>query len=207
MPKYVDHAERRREITDAAVRILARGGASALTLRSLADELGGSITLITHFFASRDDLFSGIVDDLIATYRAELDELESGASPQDRLHILLRWMLPVDGDSTAREAGRIALVPHAGESSSIQRFFDVMEDTMRRLFAEHVAELDLGLDAELAAAYLRAVINGIVLSRVEHPDLWPEARQRAVLDIALYGLTAPGSPASDAEQGAHRRRR
>ncbi len=206
MPKYVDHAERRREITDAAVRILARGGASALTLRSLADELGGSITLITHFFANRDDLFDGIVDDLIATYRAELEELESGASPEERLHILLQWMLPLDEESTSREAGRIALVPHASESESIQRFFDVMEDTMRRLFAEHIAELGLGIDAELGAAYLRAVINGIVLSRVEHPGLWPEERQQAVLDIALNGLTALGSPAQDAAPAGHPRR-
>lgn len=188
MPKYVDPVARRREIADAAVRILARGGASALTLRSLADELGGSITLITHFYANRDDLFDAIVDDRISQYESELAELEDGASPEDRLRILLEWMLPGDDDSTSREAGRIALVPHAGESASIQRFFDVMETTMRRLLTERVAELDLAVDPDLAVAFLRSTINGIVLSRVEHPELWPAERQRAALQLALRGL-------------------
>ncbi len=190
MPKYVDPAERRREITDAAVRILARGGASALTLRTLADELGGSITLITHFVASRDDLFEAIVDDLISTYDTELVELERDSSPEERLRILLEWLLPLDEESRAREAGRIALISHTGESPGIQRFFDAMEETMRGRLAEHVAELGLGIDVELASAYLRSVVNGIVLSRVEHPDLWPPERQREVLDIALRGLMA-----------------
>ncbi len=94
MPRHVDPAQRRREITVAAVRILARSGPRSLTLKSLAEELGGSITLVTHFFSNREDLFSAVVQELTEGYDHELAEMEAGASPVERLRILLQWMVP-----------------------------------------------------------------------------------------------------------------
>ena len=72
MPRYVDPLTRRMEITSAAMRILARGGPQALTLKSLAEEMGGSITLVTHFISNRAELFTAVVDDLTESYDEEL---------------------------------------------------------------------------------------------------------------------------------------
>ena len=188
MPRQVDHIARRRDITTASVRILARGGPQALTLRSLAEELGGSITLVTHFFANRADLFAAVVDDLIASYETELNELEAGADDLTRLVIFLRWMLPLSPEDVQTEAGRVSLISHRDEHASIQRFFDVMEDRMRALLRSHLEPLELSVELDVAAAFLRATVNGIVLSAVEHPDLWPAQVQLASLNIALNGL-------------------
>jgi AcrR family transcriptional regulator len=188
MPRHVDHAERRREITSAAVRILARGGPSALTLKSLAEELGGSITLVTHFFANRAEIFAAVVDDLSAGYDAELAELEGDADESRRLGILLEWMLPLTTDDIAVEAGRIALISHRGEHVSIDHFFDVMEDRMRGLLRSHLSGLVPAESVEGAVSMLRAVVNGLVLSAVEHPELWPAPSQLAVVESALSSL-------------------
>ena len=191
MPRQVDPYQRRREITSAAIRILARSGPRNLTLKSLGEELGGSITLVTHFFANRDDLFSAVVDDLIEAYDAELAGLEEGVGPEERLRILLNWMLPLDAEDREQEAGRIAMITHRAEHASIAQFFDKMEQQMRSMLREHLTALDLAVDIEVATGFLRATVNGLVLSAVEHPDLWPAKAQQDAIELALRAVLRP----------------
>ena len=40
MPRYVDVEQRRRDITDAAARLIAKSGVGAATLRDVATEAG-----------------------------------------------------------------------------------------------------------------------------------------------------------------------
>jgi AcrR family transcriptional regulator len=188
MPRHVDHVQRRREISAAAIRILARGGPSALTLKSLAEELGGSITLVTHFFSTRAELFTALVDDLIVEYDAELAEIEEGADQLGRLKILVQWMLPLTADDIETEAGRIALIPQRGEHAGIDHFFDAMETRMRDLLRSHLQDLLPEREIDAAVALLRATTNGVVLSAVEHPDRWPRESQLAVVDAVFASL-------------------
>lgn len=193
MPRQVDPYQRRREITSAAIRILARSGPRNLTLKSLGEELGGSITLVTHFFANRDDLFNAVVDDLIEAYDSELAGLEEGAGPEERLRILLNWMLPIEAEDREQEAGRIAMITHRAEHTSIAQFFDKMEQQMRAMLRQHLAALDLTVDIEAATGFLRAAVNGLVLSAVEHPELWPAEAQKEAIDLALSAVLSPAA--------------
>lgn len=194
MPRRVDSAERRELITTAAVRILARGGPSALTLRSLAAELDGSITLVTHFFANRDDLFAAIVDELVETYDSELAEIERGEDAPGRLRRLLQWMLPLGPDDIERESGRVALIPMR-EDANIDHFFLVNEQRARELITRHLEPLLPANRIPAAVDYLRAMVNGIVLSAVEHPDVWTARRQLDVVEMALLTIHADHTPA------------
>lgn len=194
MPRRVDSAERRLAITTAAVRILARGGASALTLRSLAEELDGSITLVTHFFSNRNDLFAAIVDDLVASYDAELAELERGDDAPGRLRRLLHWMLPLTAEDIEREAGRIALITMRGDPN-IDHFFEVNEKRARELLADHLDTLIPNAMIPHAVDVLRSAVNGIVLSAVEHPDIWTARRQLDVIETTIRAVEASHIPA------------
>ncbi|VXB14259.1 TetR/AcrR family transcriptional regulator [Aeromicrobium sp. 9AM] len=196
MARHVDHVERKREIAQAAIRILGRGGTSALTLKSLAEELGGSITLVTYFFSSRAEIFAAVVDDLVAGWDEELAQLEEGADAVGRLKILLEWLLPLDPEDVANESGRIALIPHRGEHASIDRFFDVMEYRMRGLLRSHLMGLVPANELEAAVSLLRATVNGVVLSTVEHPNLWSRDDQLAVIDAAMRSLSLKESLSS-----------
>ncbi len=62
MPKYVDHADRRRRIASAAADLVGRAGLDELTFRNLAEATGYSTTVLTHYFADKRDL-------LLSTYR------------------------------------------------------------------------------------------------------------------------------------------
>lgn len=188
MPRQVDHAQRRKDITAAAIRILSRGPGSQLTLRTLADELGGSITLVTHFFASREDLFKAVVDDLIDSYDAELAALEQGADDVTRLRILLDWMAPSSRADVEKETGRVALIAHRNDQDSVDYFFRAMEKRMRQLLRSHLEPLLPPETLSHGVDFLRVTVDGMVLSAVEHPTRWSRKRQERLLDTALGAL-------------------
>ena len=52
----VDHNERRRKIADLCVKIIAKEGIDATTVRRIADELGYSTTVVTYYFANKSEL-------------------------------------------------------------------------------------------------------------------------------------------------------
>lgn len=68
-------ADRREEMLDATIDIVARQGLRALTLRAVAQEVGVSHPLVAHHFGTRDRL-------LEAAVRHSMTRTESIATPQ-----------------------------------------------------------------------------------------------------------------------------
>lgn len=59
MPRIVDHAERRRQICDVLLEIVAESGIPGVTIRGVADRSGWSTGVIGHYFRNRQDLLLG----------------------------------------------------------------------------------------------------------------------------------------------------
>ncbi len=58
----VRNPERRAELTDAAIRVLAREGARGLTHRAVDDEAGSPRGTTANYFRTREALFLGLVE-------------------------------------------------------------------------------------------------------------------------------------------------
>jgi len=56
MPAEVESTERRRQIGEAALRVVRERGAAQLTIRAVAQAMGGSTSLITHYVRNRREL-------------------------------------------------------------------------------------------------------------------------------------------------------
>jgi len=56
MPRIVDHEERRAEVAAAVWRIVSRDGLEAATVRRVAAETGMSTSVVSHYFAGKDEL-------------------------------------------------------------------------------------------------------------------------------------------------------
>ncbi len=56
MPKVVDGDERRVELANAAIRVIARAGLGAATVREVAAEAGWTTGGLTHYFADKREL-------------------------------------------------------------------------------------------------------------------------------------------------------
>jgi AcrR family transcriptional regulator len=207
MPRIVDRAERRREIAYAALRLMSTRGPAALTLRGLAEELGGSITLVTHFYRNRAELLKGIADQLIDDYDADLADLEKGADEQTRLRVLLEWMLPLTLEARNDERARVLLNAERQSDLHVQYFFEAMDQKMRALLRDHVRPLVEPANVDVTVDALRVLVNGVVLSAVEHPRKWPSKRQLALLDhiLGCLGLQEPEPVLVSGDDGSRSR--
>jgi len=191
MPRFVDPEERKAAIIAAANDALAEGGFASFTLRSLAKRMGGSSTLVTHYFATRDALLTATLESVLADAAVKSDELLQITDPHARLHAVLEYFLPADAESLTLERVRVALVAHRDAEPVLQTFFQRLEPGMRGLIRSALQEFVEPDQLDSMVDVLRAWTSGVALSAVEHPEVWTPERQFATLDRFLELMSLP----------------
>lgn len=81
MPRPSLRVERRRELTDAFARVLARHGYAGATIAAVAAEAEVAPGLVHHYFRDKEDLLASLLHELIARFRRRTRAREDGADP------------------------------------------------------------------------------------------------------------------------------
>jgi AcrR family transcriptional regulator len=81
MATRLDPAERREQILDATLRLVARDGFAGVTLRDVAAEVGVVHGLIRHYFATREQLVAAAFDAAVLAESVQDDELAERLEP------------------------------------------------------------------------------------------------------------------------------
>jgi AcrR family transcriptional regulator len=201
VPKEVDHDARRRELADAACRVIAHHGLSATTLAQVADESGWSIGSIRYYFPNKDELIAAAlwrvgerVDDRIRARTA------GGMSVAD-LRAAALELLPLDA---SRREEALVYLAFLAQAAVIPALADAAEDAARRLqeplearfaYAVQTGELAPHLDAGHEAARLRLLLDGLRVQLVTTPRRTSATWALAVLDDYFARLAAglPGA--------------
>ncbi|MFF8632404.1 TetR/AcrR family transcriptional regulator [Streptomyces werraensis] len=176
----------------ASVAALNEGGLPELTLRKIAKRMGGSITLITHYFPDREALLRAILDYTLADADSFLEELALVEDPYDRLQASLRWFLPLTEESLELERTRVALTAYRFAEPIIRSQGEELEPAMRRVLRNGLEGFVPDDDLDAMVDLARAWVSGMALSAVEHPEMWTPQRQLATLDafVALLSRQA-----------------
>ena len=94
MPKIVDHAQRRSEITWALWQVISKHGIEGVTYQTVAETAGISVGRVQHYFPSKDELIlagcHAIVDQAVDSHSERVRELD----PWDALLALLSESIP-----------------------------------------------------------------------------------------------------------------
>jgi AcrR family transcriptional regulator len=210
MPKEVDHPARRRELADAACRVIARNGLSGTTLAHVADEAGWSIGSIRYYFPNKDELVASAlwrvgerVDDRIRRRTGE------GMAMSD-LRIAATELLPLDADRREDALVHLAFLAQAAVAPELS---DASEGAAKRLqeplaariaYLVRTGELPARVDAERAAARLRVLLDGLRVQLVTTPRQTTPAWALSVLDdylAALATLPAEAARPTTADSG------
>lgn len=185
MPRVVDHDARRRDIATVALKLLARDGASGLSLRNIAAEMGGSLTVVTHYYANRQELMTDLAHQICVTWQSALDDMdEAHREPRDRLRTFLAWLLPLNERGQEEERARFALLAadHDPDCRAVLLEFD---NYVRELIRHRLVGLVPKRRVPVVADLLRAFTSGVVLDALLSPEDWPAKRQLALLDSML----------------------
>lgn len=172
MPRTVDHEERRAQIAEALVRVAAREGLHAVTMRAVAAESGVSLRLIQYYFDTKEQLLLGALRHLERRSRqrwaARLAGLPDPVPPRDFVEAFLAEALPSDDESRvfhlvgasyavlAMTDPQLSAEPFA---SSVDELHQQLADALRRAQAD--GQLTPGVDVSLEAARLVTLSHGL----------------------------------------------
>ncbi|WP_280508028.1 TetR/AcrR family transcriptional regulator [Nocardia flavorosea] len=172
MPRTADHTARRAQIADALVRVAARDGLHAATMRSVATEAGVSLRLVQYYFHTKSGLLTGALHHLEQQshrrWAERLAGLPDPVPPRAFVEAFLTEALPTDEPSRAfhlvgTSYAMLALTdPELATpdfAAGIGCLQQQLTDALIRA-ADH-GELVPGLDPRQEAARLVALANGL----------------------------------------------
>ncbi|MDO3703041.1 TetR/AcrR family transcriptional regulator [Micromonospora sp. C28SCA-DRY-2] len=194
MPKRVDRHERRRLIADALMRVAARQGLEAVSLRHVATEAGVSPGLVQHYFRTKDEMMAFAMDVVRDRSQARItgavSRLGEDPPPRHLLRTMLTALLPLTEES--RADGRVALAFLAYTAVRPEAAAGTREGTGQ--LVDFVAGL-LPASRRDAAAGVLALMEGLGLYLLGGQYTVEQAL--AALDTHLDSLYGPadGAPA------------
>ncbi|RLL66370.1 TetR family transcriptional regulator C-terminal domain-containing protein [Streptomyces sp. Z26] len=172
MPKRVDHAQRRTHIADALVRVAARDGLHAVTMRAVATEAGMSVNLVQYYFDTKAALLHAALERLERQshdrWAARLAALPRPVTAYAFVEAFLAEALPTDADSRtfhlvwtsyaalALTDPELAAQPFVAGPDRLERR---LADVLRQ--ARENGALDRARDPATEAAHLLALSHGL----------------------------------------------
>ncbi|MBM3680413.1 MAG: TetR family transcriptional regulator [Actinobacteria bacterium] len=199
MPRASVAELRRGEIVDGAIRLIARAGYEATTMRGLAAELDVSTGTITHWFATKDHVLGATLEELAARFATRIEaELAGADGPRAELIAIGDASVP-DTPERADEqrvwgelAARAARTPALAELHG--RLYAGWRRRMERAVQAGAARGELrAVDAADWARTYAALLDGLGLHALLHPASISPARMRAAIRAHVDGTLAPGA--------------
>lgn len=179
--------ERRGQLTAACAYLIATKGYSHTSVRDVAGEVGISTGTLLHHFASKEEM-------LIATLMAVSDDFlshirEAAAGTGDaveRLRGVVRAILETPRHSVGWRVW-IAFWHEASTNPELANVAGERTDLAESIFASLIEEgRAAGLlriaDAEVSAAELAALVDGVALRMYGESGRWPHERAVGLVD-------------------------
>ena len=199
MPKEVDHPARRRELADAACRVIARNGLAGTTLAHVAEESGWSIGSIRYYFPNKDELVASALWRVGERVDQRIRDRTAGGMTVKDLRAAAVELLPLDADRHEDALVYLAFMAQAAVVPDLAEAAEGAAERLQKPLAARVAhaaragELRADLDAEHEAARLRVLLDGLRVQLVTTPRQTSAEWALAVLDDHLTALAAlPG---------------
>jgi AcrR family transcriptional regulator len=168
MPKIVDHDERREEVANAVIDVVARSGVAGVTLKSVAEEAGWSTGVINHYFDSKTDLIVTAARHCLRQW-ASLDRRVATDDAVAALRDLIQAMVPIHERRMAITRAMIAFMGEAIADDALAEPLRAMQIHWRSLIADVLrrgvaaGEFAASLDVDHTADTLAALANGLAV--------------------------------------------
>jgi len=195
---------RRRQIVDAALRCLAKGGFGAFTVSEICAEAGISHGLINHYFASKEEL-------LVTAYRQVTDSLaewtkvtlaRSAREPEDKLQAIVEASFAPEIFNEQNLAIWLALWGqvrnHPGLRAAHKDLYDGYRLAVARPVQALAAKRGREADARGLALTLTALIDGLWLEWCLDPTVFSPEQAKLTCYRLLEDRLGPLQPSAGA---------
>ena len=171
------------QVIEATIRVIEVGGVKEVTVRKVAEELGRSTTVVTHYFPTREDLLDAALNKSFAQSREQA--MVFIRDSKDGLWAFLNWSISAEHRRVWLQlvaAYLAGLDPHV--SKQIDEFIDWWDDQLLQLLKGRVAP---GRSTQELCDIIGVVVEGILLSsdRELRSGMGSEALLRATISPLL----------------------
>jgi AcrR family transcriptional regulator len=186
-----NHELRRRRITEIVLRVIAREGIDAATVRRIAAEVGYSTAVVTYYFENKQDLLFSALRLLGELNQSRFEEF-SAREPPDLVGFLVS-MSALDPQDRAFWRACIAFWERSLDAPEFAAELRSWIGAVLGRIEFFIAALAPGCaEGRRTATQLFDLVQGISTHMLFDPDLWPEERLRRTLADNVGWLLASG---------------
>lgn len=192
-------AERRRQLTEAAIRAMARDGVAKTTTRSIAAEAGVSLSVFHYCFDSKQALIESVITTITDHYVTIVKE---ALKPRDTLEETVRAGFQAYWDHVCAHPDEHMLTYELTQYALREPGFEHLARRQYALYGDLYAELieqlrqdiafELRVPVSALARYLAAMTDGLTLNYLVLGDeeAWTDILDTVTAHIA--GLVTAG---------------
>jgi AcrR family transcriptional regulator len=185
----------RDQLLAAASRVFARAGYHGASMSEIAAEAGFSKGALYWNFASKEDLFFALLDELDGHLRALIAASASMPTEQQRTGELSRGLSAVLADARDvvllfHEYSALAVRDPKVAARYVQRNARLREELAAAVRLRHEAiDVPLTMPAEDLATALIALVDGLSIQQLTEPDAVPEELFGQIAALIEDGMT------------------
>ena len=211
MPRIVDHDERRREICDVLLDIVAEVGIAGATIRAVADRSGWSTGVIGHYFRDRRDLLLGGMrraGEIGAEYATGV---LSNIGGLQAIELLLENLIPIDHRRLALNRIFLFFYAEALRDDVIRQEIEGYLLDWRKAVARAVhraqdsGDLPKDLDPKQTAQDLVGMADGLSIHAMFDPEIMTRMGERPHARFWIARLRAGAARAAPASAAPAKR--
>ncbi|NJO49028.1 MAG: TetR family transcriptional regulator [Leptolyngbyaceae cyanobacterium RM2_2_4] len=180
----MSYDDRRLEVTEAAWRVIVREGLDRASMRAIAQELGSSTGVVTHYFRDKDELMLLALERVFEKLLQDMETAAKGREGFDRLEQMILAALPTSAQGIPGWQVWIAFLGYAIGRENLVQEHRKRYDSLCHLISRELAELQAiglireGLDLTQESNALIALVDGIGTGVVINPEKFSAEHQQ-----------------------------
>ena len=183
-PKAMNYKGRRLEVTEAAWRVIVREGLDRTSMRAIAQELGSTTGVVTHYFRDKDELTLFALEQVFKNLFQDMTASVKGKRGLERLEQMIFAALPVEPSGIRGWQIWIAFLGYAIGREKLIEEHRKRYDSLQQMIHQELTSLQLAkliredIDLMLEANVLIALVDGIGTGCVIRPEQFHADQQR-----------------------------
>ncbi|MCA0972185.1 TetR family transcriptional regulator [Halobacillus litoralis] len=194
MPKFIDHEERKIHIAEATWKVIREEGIEKATVRKIADAAGLSTGSLRHYFSSQSELLAFSMELVSERVRTRAESNSYTGTPFETVMEALCELIPIDSEKRLEMEVWLAFSSKMLIDEKLKALGEEVYEEMRGGMSNVLRLLDsLGLlhenaDLEMEASRLHALVDGMAMHHLMHPDSFSKEKVIEVLEHHLKSI-------------------
>ncbi len=190
----MSYDDRRIEVAQAAWRVIVREGLDRTSMRAIAQELGSSTGVVTHYFRDKEELTLFALEQVFENVAAQMKACTNGQQGIERLEQMLFVALPLENIDRDEWKVWLAFLGYSIGRERLVREHRKRYDVLRQIICQELASLQAAkliradLNLTLEANGLIALVDGIGTGVVIYPEQFDPKQQQYLVRRHIKAL-------------------